>query len=430
MAFRAIQTNTTDPTSNFRPISNIIDQHNALKTPEPTDNRDFLQKAGDVVGSIFPGKQIGNAIGNSVSGITQSIKQGSLEPLYQAGAENNQNIGKIAGDVAQAGLTIAAPLVGGNPTALGRIGANAALGAGLGATGAIAQGKDLGDTAKSTLEGGLLGGGISAVGEGASKLVENLPKWLTKSALPKLDSKNIDYALENTKLGGIKTLATKSNASMSNYESQIQNALSHPQYLGVSEDTGQILDKAISAFPNSQYTTEDLIKNAHDIAPKASKLIQKMEAGQANLQELNTVRKELDQATKSVYTSLSRPPESKMLGAALANGIRDYVQTEAPETAPIFSNYAKEIGLNKALQAAVKKGETKVSFRDIAAAGAGYAHSGLSGALEAILLERGLSSPAGQIGAAKAVQAIGKSAPIIGAITKAVKAPLIKKATE
>lgn len=380
---------------------------------------------------IFPGKQVGQAIGtlsglateklNGLSGMKDNSK------YYDTSAPSPL---QVAGDVAQGALMVAAPNVGNGATVAGRIGANTALGAGIGVAGAVAEGKGVKDVAKSGLIGGGIGLGASVAGEGVKALADNLPKWLTKLALPKLDNKNIPYALENTKMGSLSSLQKQSSASMNNYETQIQSVLSHPEFKAVAENSNRILDKATKMFPNSDYVAKDLIDNAKNIAPKVSKLITKFEAGQADIQEINTIRKELDAATKSVYTSLNRPPEAKLLGATLANSMRDFVQTNAPETQNIFSKYAQEIGLNKALGVAIKKGEQKIRLGDIGAGIAGFAKGGLQGALEAILAERLILNPAAQMGAAKILQGVSKTViPTVGKVIQGVKAPIIKKVT-
>ncbi len=412
-------------------LAQVLAQQKA-SAQTPTDNRDLLQKTGDVVNSIFPGKQTGQAIG-TLAGLGYEKVKGLFggkdnSKYYDTSAPSPLQVG---GDIAQGALTVAAPEIGNGPTALGRIGSNAALGAGLGGTNAIAEGKGLKDTAESAALGGAIGGGVSAVGEGIKSLTENLPKWLTKLALPKLDKENIPYAIENTPVGSLNKIQKSSEKAIGNYEDSVQSILNHPEFKGVAEDTGQILDSAVNKFPNSNYTPEDILDNAKDIAPKVGKLLDKFDAGQANLQEINTIRKELDQATKSVYTSLNRPPEAKLLGATLADAMRTYVKTSAPETVPIFDNYAKEMGLNKAIDTAVTKGEQKIRLGDIAAATAGFAKGGLSGALEAIIGERLLTNPAAQLAGAKAIQGISKIAtPIAETAFQGLKAPIIKKVTQ
>lgn len=393
---------------------------------------DLLQKVGNAVNSVIPGKQIGESLVKAGTNLS-NLATGGIQKFEQNLPENTVDVPKLAGDYGNAALTALSPEVGGGtaPTLAGgiaRVGGNTALGAGLGATNALSQGGDVGAGAGT---GAALGGALSGVGEATGALTNNLPKWLAKAALPKLDSKNLDYAIQNTKVGGIQSMAQKSNASVKNYESQIQTVLSHPDQSGqLSYTPASMLGKALQQFPNSNYTPADLIKNAQNIAPGVGKLLDKFESGTANIQEINTIRKELDSATKSVYTTLNRPPESKMLGAALSNQLRDYVQSVAPETKPIFGEYSKEIGLNKALQSAAKKGETKVSLKDMIAAGGGFASGGFHGALEAIIAERALTSPALQMAAAKGLSGASKiTTPVAQTAFKGLKAPIIKNAT-
>lgn len=380
---------------------------------------DLLTKAGSIANAIFPGKQVGQAIGTLVgAGIAKA--KGQYEN-YDLSAPTPLQVG---GDIAQGALTVASPGVGRGATALSRIGANTALGAGLGATGAIAKGQDTKEAIKQGAIGGAIGGVVSGVGEGVRAFTENLPKWLTKAALPKLENKNLDYALNRVKVGSLKNIQQRSGDAIRGYEDDIQGILNR---IEVPTNTQSVLDDAVSNFPNAEYTADDLINNAKNIAPKVSKLITKFQKGEISVQELNTIRKELDQATKSVYTSLNRPPEAKTLGASLANSMREYVKKIAPQTIPVFDDYSKEIGLNKAIAAAVKKGEQKITFKDIIAGGAGFSQGGLKGALTAIIAERLLVNPAGQLGTAKLLQeATRKASPVGTALIQGGKAPLIK----
>lgn len=428
--------NIKDLGSNYKIVSapDMGSPTNVSQLNNPTTAITPLAKSNDTlldnpitrtIQNIFPGKQIGTSIGNSIDSFSK-LARGDIKGFMAPNANDAPSTAlKVGGDVAQIGLTALAPELGNGVTALGRIGANTALGAGLGATSAVANDKGVADIAKQGLEGAVLGGGASALGEGMKVLIDNLPKWLTKAALPKLDSKNIDYALQNTKVGSLKALQTNSHTALNSYENSIQSILSHPEFKGVAENSGTIVDNALSSFPNSDYTATDLLDNAKNIAPKVSKLITKFEAGQADIQEINTIRKELDAATKTVYTSLNRPPEAKLLGATLANGMRDYVQTNAPETQSIFSNYSKEIGLNKAINLAIKKGEQKIKLGDIAAGVGGFAHSGFKGALGAIVAERLIRNPSAQLGAAKLLQGGSRIlAPAINTAFQGLKAPI------
>lgn len=382
-----------------------------------------LQNASNDVGKFFPGQEVGKDIGTAGYALYTKAKD------LITGSHDYDNMDLSApsplqatGDVAQGALTVAAPGVGKGLGVAGRIAANATLGAGLGASNAVAQGENVGDVAKGAGTGALLGGVFSSASEALSGLMNNLPTWLTKIALPKLKTENVPYTLANTKIGSTNSMLNQSKTSLSNYEGQIQSILSHPEYSEVAADSPSILKDAVSQFPNSNYTTDDLINNAKTIAPKVGGLLDKFEAGQANVQEVNTIRKELDQATKSVYTSLNRPPETKALGAALANSMREFVKDTAPQTDSIFSNYAKEIDLQKALTAADKKTGGTISFKDLLAAGSGFAGGGLKGALEAIIAERLVTSPAVLTTGARA---ISSAAPVINTIARGIKAPII-----
>lgn len=396
------------------------------------DGKDFLQKATDIVTSIFPGGKVGESIGTAAGALYtkgKDILTGSKNfKQYDLSAPTPLQVG---GDIAMGALSVAGPKVGLGKTAGSRILANTTLGAGIGASSAIAEGGDIKDVAKGAALGGAVTGGISVGTEGVRALMTNLPKWLTKVALPKLDNKNIPYAIENTKIGSINSLKTRSSASIGNYEDSIQSVLNHPEYKASVGGSPSILGKALEDFPNSNYTPDDLITNAKDMAPGVSKLINKFETNTANIQEINAIRKELDKATASVYTSLNRPPEKKLLGASLANSLRDFVQKNAPETEPIFSKYAQEVGLNKAIAAAIKKGEQKIKLGDIAAGAGGFAAGGWKGALQAILAERLLLNPSAQLAGAKILTGTNKiTAPVAQAIIQGTKAPIAKKLGE
>lgn len=395
-------------------------------TPEPQKPFDILDNpVTRAIQTIFPGKQIGAVVGGAIHDVSNGISNISKgKDFFENNTPSLPTPLQVTGDVINTGLTLAAPGVGTGESVAGRVLANTALGAGLGGSKALSEGGGLKETALGAGEGAAIGGTLSGVSEALGTVTKSLPNWFVKQALPKLNPENAQYVLENTKLGTIKTLATQSKNSLANYENRIQTILSHPEFKSVSEDSKPILQKALDFFKgNSNYSTQDILTNARDIAPDVSGLIDKFEAGQADIQEINTIRRSLDSATKSVYTKLSRPPESKALGAALANGMRDFVQTNAPETVDIFTNYAKEIDLQRALTSADKKNST---FKDLLAGATGFYHSGFKGALEAILLERGLTNPSVRIGLAKGLSAgKGVASKIAQPLIEGAKAPLI-----
>lgn len=401
---------------------------------------DYLQKASDIVGSIFPGKQLGNAIGTNLNAGYQAIKTHSLQPIRDANQENENNMGKIIGDTAAIPLTALAPMIGGGTApgvtgALGRVGANAALGAGLGLTGAVSQGQDIRSTAKNTAIGATLGGGLAGAGEIGSYLTKNLPNWFTKLALPKLSNSKINgapedvvnYALNNTKGATLRSMYNNSTEGLKSYENQVQAVLSHPQY---AAETGSktVLNDVAKKFDNAQLTPEAISKYAKNVAPAEKELVDKVANGTANLQEKNQLRKVLDQATKKRFiqgVNFDTPKMSfaKEVGGAFADILRKDVQSTAKETIPIFSDYSKEHALNKALGSALSK--KRVAGPLVAGAG-GYASGGLQGAAEAVAIEEGLRSPTAKLLAGKAIQGLSKVAtPAAQVVLQGGKAPLI-----
>lgn len=411
--------------------------------------QDLLQKAGNAVNSIFPGKQVGQAIGTAVgAGIT---KAGDL--LHGTNNYKNYDLSaptpvQVGGDIAQGALSVAAPGVGDGLGTAATIGANAALGASIGATGAVAQGQSVGQVAKQGAIGGLAGGALSAVGEGTKALSDHLPSWFAKAALPKMkdaaafkylpneaggytrtaQETAAQYALDNTKGLSVTKMLEHSNQSTTGYNKQIQTILAHPEYKGNIGNGAQAIQDTLKQFENAQLTQGKVLSIAKSVAPSQAAIVDKVANGTATLAEKNALRVALDDGTKKIFIDHPNVSFQKQVGAAFANSLRGEVQTVAPETAPIFNKYSKELTLNSALQKANNKKQGVLG--DLIAGGTGFASGGLKGAAEAIAVERGLRSPTGQLLAGKAVQGLAKSAPAISAVGKAVKAPLLKKITE
>lgn len=424
-----------------------LDQIQPSQTPQAP--QDFLQKAGNAVNSIFPGKQVGQAIGTlagaGIAGVHDMFTGDHYLKNYDFSAPTPLQVG---GDIAQGALTVAAPGVGEGLGTAGTIGANAALGAGIGATGAIAQGQSAGQVAKQGAIGGALGGGVSAIGEGVQALSQHLPEWFAKAALPKMkdaaefkylpnqaggytrtaQESAAQYALNNTKGLSVSKMLEHSNQQTSGFNKQIQTILSKPEYAANVGNGAQALTDVLGQFPNSQLSAGKITSIAKSVAPSQAAIVDKVADGTATLVEKNALRVALDKGTAKVFTDHPNVSFQKQVGNALANSLRSEVQTVAPETAGIFNNYSKELTLNQALQKANNKKQGVLG--DLIAGGTGFASGGLKGAAEAIAVERGLRSPTGQILAGKAVQGLAKSAPAINAVGKAVKAPLLKKLTE
>lgn len=423
-----LQNNTTQPQTPTSP------------TPASGDNQDWMTKTANVLGSFFGGNKIGELIGGlydktvGVPGIDEhgnSVDESKYVELPTAG--------QVAGDVGKSALTIAAPYIGGTGGLLTRLAGSTALGAGLGATNALANKQDVGSQALTGAGLGLAGG---VVGEVASKLIGVLPKWLVASGLKGADESSLDSAMNGkffTINGGLK----ETQGAMDDANTQIASLLKDAENikgLGFTtdikgaEDSAKIVDnalngytnrngQAIEGFTNSRYTPETLLNTARSLTPQNGALWDKFEAGQASISEINQLRSDLDQTVKSVYTKLNLPPAKKAIGAALASAMRDYVQSAVPETQPLFAELSKNYGLKDILLKAAKTANapTKIGFRDLLALFAGHA-AGIPGSIGLEALNRISQSPGTEVAAGKLLQGAG------GLITGAeagLKAPLM-----
>lgn len=145
-------------------------------------------------------------------------------------------------------------------------------------------------------------------------------------------------------------LINKSWDTIKEQNAGVKEALNTPKYTTVGEDSNPILEKALSSYPNSEFTPQDILNNAKEITPQNAALWKKFEAGQASMADINVLRSDLDQAVKSVYSKISQAPIKKDMGAQLAGAMRDFVQTNAPETQSMFNEMSKQFNIQKALK--------------------------------------------------------------------------------
>ncbi len=423
----------------------------------------------NTIQKVFPGAILGKAIGNSIADIQknglmgnkaqeqdqqflqllQSLKtkaqtQGKdtthydnlIQDLKPSQSVTTQDVTplQIAGDVGQIGLTAFTPNIGAGFGVGGRILANAGLGAALGATNAIANGGGLKDTATQTALGGVTGGVLGGLGELVTSAAEKLPTRLIRNLLPQLKNpETIDYAINKTKIGSVNSMVETSDKALQSYNSQIKAILSHPdissapslQEIGkitpesLKVSGGQVSQDVLKSFPNSEYTPDYIFSKIKSQVPGSSKLISKLQNSSITLDEANTLRQAVDRVT---YKTIIDSPEIKAgkdIAEKFGNALRTQVQTKAPETASIFSNYSKEINLQKALVKLQNKTSkaAPVSLKEILGV------LGVSGALgpiaggAALGTEKVLTSPAGIVSQAKLLKAatpLIKGAAVIG----------------
>lgn len=285
---------------------------------------------GDIVNKgleLIPGvKQVENLVGQGAGKLLQTPVGQSVAKAIQSFSTAHPELSKDIG----AGFNIATaiPIV-----------------SGLGAAGSVvkdALAQSLKGVAEKSVQSGLEGTIGKAGLKGGMFLADN----------PTLASDMVEQrALPKVVGGKYNSLPAimDSQERISQLGNQVKTTLNDTKYLKPIGDSTPILEKAVSAFPNSDFTTEDMINNAKNLTPQNSKLWTKFANGDANLKEINTLRSDLDKAVKSVYTSTSEPPIKKEMGASLAGTLRQYVQSTAEETQGPFAGMAKEYRIQKAL---------------------------------------------------------------------------------
>lgn len=378
--------------------------------------KDALQVASDIGGFLFPGtKQIGESLGTIAAAGERAVQGDFL------GAKNildsQVSVPKLIGAYTAAGATAGAATVGGG-TALGRIGLQTGFGGTIGGGSALANGASLPGIAKSTLGGALIGGVSQGLGEGISAGLKQLPTRIVQKALNGTSPETASRALSSTKLGSIANLQKDSETAVKALSQKVESALSHSKYTGVTTEPSIIINKTISQFPDSQYTTRDILNASKSLIPDQAANVEKFLKGTATIKETNAIRRALDMVNNKVFTKLNVQPAKRELLAAFQNELRDYVQTTAKETQPIFAELAQEINLRNALRTTTKKLDAAkaIGLYDLVSALPGLVTMNPVTGIAGVAAQKAVRSPAVQIGAAKAIPAIQRFGTTIGSV--------------
>jgi hypothetical protein len=204
------------------------------------DNRDILERVGSVVNKIFPGKQVGQAIGTLGGyGLTAAKEKLGFAPkgataAYDLSAPTPLQVG---GDVLQGAAMVAGARLPGATSILGKTAQFGALGAASGAGSAIAEGKSPMDVAKSTGKGlatgaltgltfGVLEKGVQALGSGVGRVGTKIQQGVIRPT--DADFKN-GFKMETIKkynLGGsLQDTLQKSDAQMEQLSKELNAKL-------------------------------------------------------------------------------------------------------------------------------------------------------------------------------------------------------------
>lgn len=406
----------------FKKIHSTPDK-SALDGFANVSKKSGLQKATEVVGSIFPGQKVGEAIGTLGGLATEKVK-GVL-----GGKDNSEFFDtsapsplQVAGDVAAGALNVAGVKgVGTTGTLLKKVATSGALGAGLGASNQIAQTGEIdSDTATSAGVGGAIGGAIplagAAISKGLNTLVVKTPKQFVNYALKtpaKQVPKELNEAFLKRKLGGksLQSIFDTTADEVSTLESQIQDSMTFKRIANSDDLITSIVSK--SNEKGSNLTSAKLKDRIQKFVPDFADLLDKPALTDS---ELNTLRKAIDNNLKeATFLGKELTNEQKTV-KYFADKARGVVQ-KATGTEKLFAQQSEAIGLRKLAEGAMKKAESqgRPGLLDITSAAVGAGLGGVPGAAIGIGIERALRSPQVQGGLAQALRGLK---PLQGVIEK------------
>jgi hypothetical protein len=262
-------TGTQPPLESFTK-SDPLDGFLAASQPK----KDLLQKTGDVVNKIFPGKQVGQAIGTiaglgveKVKGVLGGVDNSqtydtSAPSLLQVGADVVSGALQVAGGLSPTGASsgIASTLIGGVkgiPAASTIIGKTAQLGT-IGAVGggarSVAEGnqvdKVIEDTKSGAVTGAITGATLGLAEKGISKMSDFIAKTGDKIQTSVIKPSQADikdgFSIETVKkynLGGsLQKMFEKTQKTLDNLSKELNKKLASSN---TSIDLNKVYEKTI-----------------------------------------------------------------------------------------------------------------------------------------------------------------------------------------
>lgn len=297
---------------------------------------------GDVVNKAFEQipyvKSIENVIGSSLSDYAKTPGGQAVVASLQKFQQDNPTLSKNAGAVFN--IATAIPVLRGLSSIV--------------SVGLDAASQVLKPIAEKSFTG-TLNEVISSTGKTGRQFLSDNPnitrELVQERAIP--DIKDGRYEISDA--------VAHSNNKIVTLNDQVEEHLNQPQFAGVAENPQPILNNVLTGyvdrngnkvrgFPNSNFSSQDIVANGRELTPQNGRLWDKFEAGQANVAEINTLRSDLDASVKNVYTSVNQPPIKSSMGAALAGSMRDFVQSTVPETQGLFSSMSKQFNIQKGLE--------------------------------------------------------------------------------
>lgn len=418
-------------------VSDFVKKYSAeIEKPK----KDLLQQTGDVVNAIFPGKQIGEAIGTGIA----KLRATPEEKKFITPAPSPL---QIAGDVANIGLNIAGLKGVGLVGSLGqRILKTIGLGAGLSATQTLKEGGDIKDITKNAILGGAIGGAIPVAGVGlraVGKQIETLPARFVNSALSRskqevlqdIAKDKVDdfakYVLKNKPIGTANKLLNESIVNINDLSEKINISLNvavRKSGEKITLGTNNLLD-TITKLPEAEGALLDRkgIKSIIEkLAPQTKKLLSQKSL---TITESNKLRQLVDKTLGDRAFLGAQLSSDKIILKKFADTLRETVKTKAPEgTRELFAELSNEIRFRDGLlnKVAQKAGNQVLSFGDFIGGGlGGIFGGGIGGAVAGVATRRAIESIPFKLSAAKLTSAVTKLEPILNQLAPAQQTAIL-----
>lgn len=363
--------------------------------------------------SLLPSSQGGGIVNKIVNTVAPSV--GDLED-----AVNGKQVGiiKTLADLGITGLDAAMFIPGVQPEDLAAqaglrgltasVVGNAAAGAGLGALSSVAQGGGVSGALKNGLVGGVLGAGTGAVAPTVSKFVDSVPLRITQALGKDMTPESAQYMLDSKTIGTAGNLIKQAQDSAQNLRGKVGAILASDNYIDNVGNGAKAITDTMQEIPNSPLTktVASTVSQIKKVIPLQADLVDKIGMGTATLDQKAAVKTAIDgklyPKRGEIFTE--KLSAARAIAKQFSDNLRQEIQTVAPETKPLYSEWSKEINLGKALSKA--RPSEPLTFKDIVTGAGTFAGSGGNPLLTAAAIggEKALNSKALQFAAAKGLQ--------------------------
>lgn len=409
-------------------VDDFKKKYSVASTPTP-DNRGFLEKTTDVIkhsplGIVAP---LGEAVGRSIGAIGESIKTHSLDPLLNAGEQNNANYGKVVGSAVGSAALPASLAVGGGAT----IAANAARFGGMAAVSggaeSLGQGNDLKTAAIDSFKSGLTGAAVGVATKVASNAIQKVaskaPESLYNNSLKVLQKIKTagkspsDFLHKEGVWGNLGAFKKAATEGMAAENAVIKQAAANAKGGLRYEEIGGAAIKKLQQDLGDLYTPQQ-IRQLVEKVPVARLSSSK---GVVPWVDADGIRSSLGTLIGDSKWLTTTPSEQTKAAQAVYGALSDAIK-KATGTTENFARYSKWIQTNKIVDRALGLADSKYGYGLYdAISGTGGAVVGFGsgdsvgerlknaaiGGVTGVALERGVNSPALKTATAQVLSHLG-----------------------